>query len=395
MARRLNRLSAVAVNQLTDVGRHADGGNLYLSISPNGGRRWVFLYRWHGKPTEMGLGSVNSISLKQARELAATARLQLAMGTSPLVEKRRRRGHVPTFGECAADFIDTNRSQWRNEKHIAQWSSTLETYAEPIWNRPVNEIETSDVLQILKPLWRTKQETASRLRGRMERVLAAATARGLREGQNPAQWKHHLEHQLPKRNKLSRGHHAAMPFDDLPAFIARLREQPGSAARALEFTILCAVRTGEAIGARPNEIDRTSGVWIIPRERMKAGREHRVPLSARALEIITNDGCVDPRNGGNPFVFAGMKAGKPLSNMAMSQLLKRMEVDVTVHGFRSTFRDWVAERTSFPHEVAEAALAHTIKNAAEAAYRRGDLLEKRREMMQTWADFCDGKFASR
>ncbi len=388
MSRRLNRLSAIVVNQLTDVGRHADGGNLYLSISPNGGRRWVFLYRWHGKPTEMGLGSVNSISLKQARELAATARSQLAMGTNPLVEKRRRRAHVPTFGECAADFIDTNRSHWRNDKHVAQWSSTLETYAGPIWNRPVNEIETNDVLQILKPLWRTKQETASRLRGRMERVLAAATARGLRDGQNPAQWKHHLEHQLPKRNKLSRGHHAAMPFDAVPAFMANLREHSGSAARALEFTILCAVRTGEAIGAGPDEVDRATGVWTIPRERMKAGREHRVPLSTQALDIVEAAGVVEADEDASQFLFAGMKAGKPLSNMAMSQLLKRMDINVTVHGFRSTFRDWVAERTSFPNEVAEAALAHTIKNAAEAAYRRGDLLEKRREMMQAWADYC-------
>lgn len=336
----------------------------------------------------MGLGSINSISLKQARELAATARSQLAMGINPLVEKRRRRAHVPTFGECAADFIDTNRSQWRNDKHIAQWSSTLETYAEPIWNRPVNEIETNDVLQILKPLWRTKQETASRLRGRMERVIAAATARGLRDGQNPAQWKHHLEHQLPKRNKLSRGHHAAMPFDDVPAFIARLRAQPGTAARALEFTILCAVRTGEVIGARPEEIDRTAQVWIIPRERMKAGREHRVPLSTLAMTVLADAADAELADEASPFLFAGMKASKPLSNMAMSQLLKRMGVDETVHGFRSTFRDWVAERTSFPNEVAEAALAHTIKNAAEAAYRRGDLLEKRREMMQAWADFC-------
>jgi integrase len=391
MARHLNRLTAIAVNQLTDVGRHADGGNLYLSISPNGGRRWVFLYRWHGKPTEMGLGSVNSISLKQARELAAAARAQLAIGTNPLVEKRRRRAHVPTFGECAAEFIDTNRSQWRNDKHIAQWSSTLETYAQPIWSRPVNEIETNDILQILKPLWRSKQETASRVRGRLERVLAAATARGLREGQNPAQWKHHLEHQLPKRNKLSRGHHTALPFDDVPAFMARLRMQQGVAAKALEFTILCAARTGEVVGARPEELDRTAGVWIIPRERMKAGREHRVPLTTQAMMIIEDIDNLRQSEEYSPFLFGGMEAKKPLSNMAMSQLLKRMGVDVTVHGFRSTFRDWVAERTNFSNEVAEAALAHTIKNAAEAAYRRGDLLDKRREMMQAWADFVYSK----
>jgi integrase len=386
MVRRLNRLTAAAVNSLTAVGRHADGGNLYLSISPNGGRRWVFLYRWHGKPTEMGLGSVNAISLKQARELASAARSKIALGINPLVEKRRQRTRAPTFGECAMDFIETNRSQWRNEKHIAQWSSTLEIYAEPIWKRPISDLETNDVLQILKPLWRSKQETASRLRGRMERIFAAATARGLRVGPNPAQWKHHLEHQLPKRNKLSRGHHAAMPFIEVPDFMARLRDQAGAAARALEFTILCAARTGETIGARLGEIDIDAHIWMIPRERMKAGREHRVPLSAQALDIVNGRNLED--NDEDGFLFAGLRAGKPLSNMAMSQLLKRMDTRVTVHGFRSSFRDWVAECTSFPNEVAEAALAHTIRNAAEAAYRRGDLLEKRREMMQAWGDFC-------
>ncbi len=387
MARQLNRLSAVALGSIKRPGRHADGGNLYLSISPNGGRRWVFLYRWHGKPTEMGLGSVNSISLKQARELAATARAQVAMGISPLVEKRRNRQAVPTFGECADDFVKTNRSQWKNDKHIAQWSSTLETYATPIWNRPVNEIETHDILQILKPLWQSKQETASRVRGRMERVLAAATARGYRTGQNPAQWKHHLEHQLPKRNKLSRGHHAALPFSAIPAFIAQLREHNGSSARALEFTILCAARTGEVLGAEKEEFDFKNRLWTVPRERMKAGREHRVPLSEQALAIAE----VAAGDAEASFLFPGMKPEKPLSNMAMTKVLKRLDIDATVHGFRSSFRDWVAEQTAFPNEVAEAALAHTIKNAAEAAYRRGDLLEKRREMMQAWADYCYGK----
>lgn len=384
MARQLNRLSAVALGSIKHSGRHADGGNLYLSISPNGGRRWVFLYRWRGKPTEMGLGSVNSISLKQARELAAIARAQVAIGINPLAEKRKNRQAVPTFGECADDFVKTNSSQWKNDKHIAQWSSTLKTYANSIWNRPVNEIETHDILQFLKPLWQSKQETASRLRGRMERVLAAATARGYRTGQNPAQWKHHLEHQLPKRNKLSRGHHAALPFSTIPDFMARLREHHGSAVRALEFTILCAARTGEVLGAQAGEFDFKTRLWKVPRERMKAGREHRVPLSKQALAIAK--AAVDDAE--TSFLFPGMKPDRPLSNMAMSKVLKRLDMDATVHGFRSSFRDWVAEMTSFPNEVAEAALAHTIKNAAESAYRRGDLLEKRREMMRAWADYC-------
>ena len=387
MPRTLNRLSAIAVNTITKPGRHADGGNLYLSVSANGGRRWVFLYRWRGKPKEMGLGSVRSVPLKQAREMAAASRAQLALGIDPLVEKRRSRQSFPSFGACAQEFIATNRSQWRNPKHIAQWSSTLETYAAPIWDRPINEIEAADVLQILKPLWRSKQETASRLRGRMERVFAASIAQGYREGQNPAQWRHHLEHQLPKRHKLSRGHHAALPFDDMPAFMTKLRQQAGAAARALELTILCAVRTGETLGATWPEIDLKAATWTIPRERMKAHQVHRVPLPEQAVILLSNFGDPADQYG---FVFEGQRQGRPLSNMAMAKVLKRMAVGVTVHGFRSSFRDWAAEQTDFAHEVAEAALAHTIKNATEAAYRRGDLFEKRGLMMQAWADFCDG-----
>ena len=386
MARSINRLSSLAVVRLSEIGRHADGGNLYLSISSNGGRRWVFLFRWHGKPTEMGLGSVNAINLKQARELAATARSQVAMGVNPLAEKRKRRAHVPTFGECAESFIEINKSEWRNDKHIAQWSSTLRTYAEPIWELAINDIETADILKILKPICSTKAETASRVRGRMERVFASATTRGLRTGENPAQWRNHLENELPKRKKLSRGHHAALDFKDVPSFMATLSSQQGTAARALEAAILTGTRTSEILNASWDEIDFQANTWTIPAVRMKAAKEHRVPLAKRSMEILkaAND------DSSGDYVFKGAKSGKPLSNMAMAELLKRMGVDVTVHGFRSSFRDWISETTNYPNEVAEAALAHSIKNAVEASYRRGDLFQKRRELMIDWDIYCSG-----
>ncbi len=381
--RELNRLTSLSIGRLTEPGRHADGGNLYLSVSNNGGRRWVFLYRWQGKPTEMGLGGVNSISLKQARELAAAARSQVAMGINPLAEKRKRRAHVPTFGECAESFIETNKSEWRNDKHIAQWSATLKSYAEPIWNVAINQIETVDVLKILKPIWSTKAETASRVRGRMERVFASATTRGFRSGENPAQWRNHLENELPKRRKLSRGHHAALDFRDIPDFMAKLRLQLGAASSALRFLILTGGRTSEVLNARWTELDLDAGHWTIPAERMKAGKEHRVPLSKEACEIL----LALSSSGSTGFVFKS-KASKALSNMAMAELLKRMDLKVTVHGFRSSFRDWIAEKTSYSNEVAEAALAHTIKNSVEASYRRGDLYEKRRELMRDWSAYC-------
>jgi integrase len=357
---------------------------LYLSISANGGKRWVFLFRWNGKPTEMGLGSAQMVPLKQAREFAQSARTLLAAGQNPLEVKKAAAPKLQTFGECAADYIDLNKSEWRNDKHIAQWSSTLKTYCSTIWDTPVAGVNTDHLLAILKPIWTTKPETASRLRGRIERVLSSSKVRGLRSGENPALWRGHLSDVLPARKKLSRGHHKALPYAELPAFMTKLRARPAVAARALEFAILTAARSGEVLNAEWREIDLKAKIWTVPPERMKAGKQHRVPLSLFAVELLETMKSDEP----GQYVFPGYKEFKPLSAMSLAMMLRRMDVDVTVHGFRSTFRDWAAEQTSHQNEVAEMALAHTIKNAAEAAYRRGDLLEKRRELMNDWAMQC-------
>ena len=275
---------------------------------------------------------------------------------------------------------------FRNDKHTAQWASTLRTDAASLADKGLDEITTEDVLAVLKPIWLTKNETASRVRGRIERVLDAAKARGLRTGENPARWRGHLANLLPKRQKLQRGHHAAMPYRDVPGFLNLLRVSDGVSARALEFLILSASRSGEVLGAQWPEIDRDGKVWTVPGGRMKAGREHRVPLTNRMLKILDEMELI--RSG--PFIFPGQKRGRPLSGMAMEMLLRRMKIEnATVHGFRSAFRDWAAEETSFPREVAEAALAHIVGDATERAYRRGDALEKRRMLMDAWADFVD------
>jgi integrase len=385
MSRRINRLNARAVATIAKNGRHADGGGLYLSISPNGGRRWVFLFRWHGKPTEIGLGSARDVTLARARELASQARSKLAEGINPM-EARRSVGGT-TFGECADRLIAAMRPSWRNAKHGAQWEMTLRDYAAPLRRMPVDKVTTHDVLSVLKPLWNEKSETASRLRGRIERVLDSAKAQGLRSGENPARWRGHLDQLLPKRRRLTRGHHAAMSYAALPAFMSDLRARQAIAALALEFAILTAARSGEVLGARWDEFDLDRADWTIPATRMKAGREHRVPLSPRALKIVK--AMQECRNG--DFVFSGQEAGKPLSVMALEMMLRRMKIDgVTVHGFRSAFRDWSAECTNFTNEVCEAALAHVIKNTTEAAYRRGDLFDKRRKLMEAWDGYCRG-----
>ena len=384
MARQINRLNARAVATLTENGRHADGGGLYLSISPNGGRRWVFLYRWHGKPTEIGFGSARDVTLARARELAKDARGRLAEGINP--KEARKPVEGATFGECADRLIAAMRPSWRNGKHAAQWETTLRGYAAPLRRLPAHAITTDDVLSVLKPLWNEKLETASRLRGRIERVLDAAKAQGLRTGENPARWRGHLDQLLPKRQRLTRGNHAAMSYGDVPAFIGDLQSREATAALALEFTILTAARRGEVLGARRDEFDLERAVWTVPADRMKAGREHRVPLSGRAVAIVK---ALRQAAEGREFVFAGHKPGKPLSGEALGMVLRRMKLDdVTVHGFRSAFRDWAAECTNFTNEVCEAALAHTVTNKVEAAYRRGDLFEKRRKLMDAWAAFC-------
>ena len=380
MARKINRLNARAAATITKHGRHADGGGLYLSISPNGGRRWVFLYRWHGKPTEIGLGSARDVTLARARELAGRARANLAESINP--KDARRRSEGATFGECADRVIEAMRPSWRSGKHAAQWEMTLRDYAAPLRRLPVDKVATDDVLSVLKPLWRDKPETASRLRGRIERVLDAAKAQGQRSGENPARWRGHLDQLLPKRQRLTRGHHAAMGYVNVPGFMADLQSRQATAALALEFTILTAARSGEVLRARWEEFDFDNAVWAVPATRMKAGREHRVPLSRRALKIVKAMREVPDGD----FVFPGQKSGKPLSVMALEMVLRRMNIeDTTVHGFRSSFRDWAAERTNFPNEVCEAALAHVIDNKAEAAYRRGDLFDKRHKLMEAWA----------
>jgi integrase len=378
MARKINRLNARAVATLTKYGRHADGGGLYLSLSANGGRRWVFLYRWHGKHTEIGLGSARDVPLARARELAGQARAKLTEGINP--KDARKPTVSATFGECADRLIEAMRPSWRSSKHAQQWEMTLREYAAPLRRMSVDAITTDDVLTVLKPLWHTRPETASRVRARIERVLEAAKAQGLRKGDNPARWRGHLNQLLAKRQKVDRPHHAALPYAEVPAFLAAVRKHKGAAARCLEFIILTAARTGEAVAARMDEI--ADGVWSIPGDRMKAGRAHRVPLSARALEII--DELAPLRNGGDS-VFPGQDGD--LSDNAPRELATRIRKDLTVHGFRSSFRDWAAE-ANFSRELCEAALAHVDGSVVERAYRRTDLFEQRRALMRAWENHC-------
>lgn len=392
MAKQTNKLTARGVATMAGAGRHSDGGGLYFVIGPTGSRAWAFMWKRGGKRREMGLGPLSAVSLAEARQRAEECRRIVAAGGDPLVARDRASAAVsaiPTFGETADALIESKGQEWRNDKHKAQWVMTLTKYATPLRAKPVNKITTDDVLAVLKPIWLKKAETASRLRGRIEAVLDAAKAQGHRSGENPATWRGHLSHLLPRRPKLSRGHHAAMPYDEVPGFIAELRKRDGVGARALEFTILSAVRTGETIGARVEEIDFKKSVWTIPATRMKAGREHRVPLTGRMLEILRE---VEKLRGDSDFVFVGPR-GRALSNMSMDAVLRRMQLDVTVHGFRSAFRDWAGNETLFQREVAEAALAHVVGDKAEQAYRRGDALEKRRALMEAWADYCEGRDA--
>ncbi|WP_066548949.1 MULTISPECIES: tyrosine-type recombinase/integrase [unclassified Sphingomonas] len=384
--RALNKLSATQAAKVTKPGRHSDGGGLYLFVDQHGRRRWIFMYARDGKRTELGLGGGRDLSLANARAEAAKLREILAMGGDPKSE-RAKDERIPTFGECADAYVEAMTPSWRNAKHAAQWTMTLTKYAKPIRSKPVDAIGTEDVLEVLQSLWKRTPETAERLRGRIENVLDAAKAKGYRSGENPARWRGHLDQLLPKRQRLSRGHHAALPYDATPDFMADLRGRSAVAARALEFTILTAARSAEVLGAQWNEIDTEKKVWIIPARRMKAGREHRVPLSPQAMEIVE----AMAKLGTEGHLFPGAEKGKPLSSMAMAMLLRRMKAEITVHGFRSTFRDWASETTGFPHEVCEIALAHSIGNKAEAAYRRGDLLEKRRYLMEAWAGHCFSK----
>lgn len=371
-------------------GKYSDGGNLYLVVSPSGSRKWVLRFTWRGRAKEMGLGSASSVPLADAREKAASARRAIAQGLNPIDERKRDNG-IPSFAEMADTVREALTAGFRNEKHKAQWKMTLETYAASLRSKPVDTITTDDVLAVLKPIWTTKAETASRLRGRIEKVLDAAKAKGFRDGENPARWRGHLDHLLPKRPKLTRGHHAAMPYEQVAAFIGKLREASSLSARALEMCILTAGRSGEILGMRWDEVDLEKKLWTVPAGRMKAGREHRVPLSARAISILRALHKV--KSGA--FVFPGQARGKALSNMAMEMVLRRMKLqDATVHGFRSSFRDWAGNVSNFPREIVETALAHVIGDKAEQAYRRSDALDKRRKLMEAWAAYCEPRDAS-
>lgn len=365
-------------------GKYGDGGNLYLIVSSTGSRKWVLRFTWRGRPKEMGLGNAANVPLADAREKAIAARRQVAQGLNPIIERRKDTG-VPTFGEMADSVCEALSAGFRNNKHKAQWKSTLKTYAAPLRSIPVDSIGTDDLIAVLKPIWTVKPETASRVRGRIEKVLDAARAKGLRTAENPARWRGHLDHLLPRLPTLSRGHHAAMPYEDVAAFINRLQQQPSLGARALELCILTAARSGEILGMRWPEVDLEKAIWTVPAFRMKAGREHRVPLAARAISILKEL----EETKVSEFVFPGQVRGMPLSSMAMAMILRRMKIqNATVHGFRSSFRDWAGNETSFAREVVETALAHVIGDKAEQAYRRSDALEKRRKLMEAWAVYC-------
>src|SRR5262245_39747671 len=397
MARTIGKLTALKVARASNPGMYADGAGLYLQVTGAGAKSWIYRFSLCGRAREMGLGSLSALSLTDARTKAAECRRLRQEGVDPIAARKALReqaaldvARMLTFSEAATKYIAAHRSGWKNAKHAAQWEATLATYAEPVLGAlSIQAIDTALVLKVLEPIWEAKPETASRVRGRIEVILDWAKVRGLRQGENPARWRGHLDHLLPAKTKVRRvKHHAALPYADMPAFIEQLRAQEGIAARALEFTVLTAARTGETIGAAWTAANKSEKVWTVPGERTKGRKEHRVPLCDRATAVLAEMQSL--RTTESQFMFPGGKAGKPLSNMAMTEVLRRMgRGDITVHGFRSTFRDWAAERTNFPNEVVEMALAHAVGDKVEAAYRRGDLFEKRRRLMADWASYCN------
>lgn len=377
-----------------------DGDGLYLQVSPSGAKSWIFRFQLNGKRREMGLGSLSNVPAKDARRRAAEARALVHDKIDP-VEHRKQRAQAAveeatrdaaaavTFKKMALEYIKANRAGWKNSKHASQWENTLATYAYPVLGDiPVGEVDTAKVLEVLNPIWLAKTETAKRLRGRLELVLSYAKVKGYRSGENPAAWRGHLDHVLAAPGKVApHKHHAALPYDEMSGFVGALREREGVSVLCLEFVILTACRSGEALGATWNEIDEEKAMWTIPADRMKGRKEHRVPLSDAALAVLKKAKAM--RQG--DYVFPGVRSGKPMSDMSLSMLLRRMRPGITVHGFRSSFRDWAAEATHYANEVAEMALAHVVGNKVEAAYRRGDLFEKRRQMMADWAAWCEPK----
>jgi integrase len=386
MARQINRLTARRVETVKETGLFSDGGGLYLAVSDSGAKNWRLILSVNGKRREKSLGSARIVSLADARRKRDEALKLRHEGHDPFaLWAEPDRDDVPTFGSIALDFIASKEAGWRNAKHRQQWRSTLTTYAARIWEKPVEDVVFGDVLAILKPIWSTKAETAKRVRGRIERVLDYAKFMNLRRGENPAAWKGNLEHPLPAQQKGPKRHHAAMPYEEAPAFFHSLCEQSSLSAKALQFTILTAARTGEALGATWQEIDLDKALWTIPASRMKAAKEHQVPLSAAAVDLLKT---LKQGREGQALIFPGQSGKKPLSNMAMLMLLRRMKVEeFTVHGFRSTFRDWAGDKTNFAREVVEHALAHMIGSEVERAYRRGHALEKRRDLMGAWAAY--------
>jgi integrase len=392
MARIIEKLSPLAVNKATKPGYFGDGAGLWLQVSPTGSKSWIFRFTISGKQREMGLGALHTVTLSEARARAKECRLLMLDGKDPLDTRKAtrlaealERAKMMTFDQCAAAYIAAHRSGWKNAKHANQWENTIATYASPVFgSMPVAAVDTSLVVKVLSPMWQIKTETATRLRGRIESILGWATTSEFRAGDNPARWRGHLENLLAPPNKTAKVvHHPALPWQEMGEFMAALRQREGTAARAVEFAILTATRSGEVRGATWAEID--AGLWVIPGERMKMGKEHRVPLSKVALALLERV----PRTG--DLLFPGATRGKGLSDMSLTAVLRRMERhDITVHGFRSTFRDWCAESVanSFPREVCEHALAHSLPDKIEAAYRRGDLIEKRTLLMRAWADYC-------
>jgi integrase len=413
---RIGKLTALKADKLKTPGYYGDGGGLFLQVSKHGTKSWVFRFKEAGRLREMGLGSLDTYGLAEARERARKCRKLRDEGKDPIEERNAARlqakldaARAITFAACAETYIRAHKAAWRSPKSLSAWEHTLQDFAFPlIGGLPIGSIDTDLVSRVLEQpmgdegtLWLTRPETASRLRGRIEVILDWAAARGFRAGENPARWRGHLDKLLPRKTKVRRvEHHAALPYREIGAFMADLRRQEGIGARALEFAILTAARTGEVIGARWDELDLAERLWAVPAARMKAGKEHRCPLSDAAIAIVADMRKVnqsDPGSlSGTGFVFPGGRASQPMSNMAMAMTLRRMRRgELTVHGFRSSFRDWAAECTGFPAEVAEMALAHAVGDKVEAAYRRGDLFQKRRQLMDAWARFCTGTLADR
>jgi integrase len=407
VGRRLERLRAKQVENAKRPGYHADGGGLYLQVSESGSKSWIFRYQLNGREREMGLGSLDAVSLAAARKSAERYRGLLQDRIDPIEARDAQaaqevvaKAQSIAFRDCAKHYVEAHKAGWKNKKHADQWANTLETYCGPVFGAlPVSHVDDSLVLKVLEPIWTKLPETASRLRGRIEKVLDWARVRKYRHGENPARWRGHLDKLLPALKKKARvKHHPALPYDEMGPFMVDLRAEDGTAARSLELLILTATRTNEVTGAKPEEFDLHKSVWTIPAARMKAQHEHRVPLSTPAVEIVRAQLKVLPENA--PYLFPGQKDGKPLSNMAMLALLDRMDPKdrkwrdprsgrrAVPHGFRSSFRDWSAETTNYPRDLCEMALAHTIGDETEAAYRRGDLFDKRRRLMADWAKFC-------